>query len=489
MERLPDLAGLTHEQKDEIIHALRDLVVVLREEVVGLKAEMANLKAEVAGLRGQLAKNSRNSSIPSSAEGLKKTKSMRKKGSRPPGGQPGHKGSTLKQIVHPDHVEDHPLPGVCDACGGKLAGEATTDIRQVFDLPPVAMEVTEHRIHHLRCSCGKLHRSEFPADVSAPVQYGPGVKALAVYLTQHHMLPVARTAQVLGDLYGVPISAGTVQSMIAEAGTILAPTVERIADAVAQARVAGADESGFRVAGKLSWLHTAVTDALTWLGVHAKRGKIAFEDFGLLSRIKGTLVHDGWSSYRELDCAHALCNAHHLRELTFVHEECGQAWAKHMIDLLVASHHETVAAHGKPLTDIRIRTIRADYDAILAEAATANPEKPANGKRGRTAQTVPFNLYRRLRDHADDVLRFTTDPLVPFSNNLAEQAIRMPKVKHKIAGCFRTTDGAHDFCTIRSYLATLQKQHMDLFSSLVQAFKGNVPQPGFSAYHLLSRPE
>ena len=296
MERLPDLAGLTHEQKDEIIHALRDLVVVLREEVVGLKAEMANLKAEVAGLRGQLAKNSRNSSIPSSAEGLKKTKSMRKKGSRPPGGQPGHKGSTLKQIAHPDHVEDHPLPGVCDACGGMLAGEATTDIRQVFDLPPVAMEVTEHRIHHLRCSCGKLHRSEFPADVSAPVQYGPGVKALAVYLTQHHMLPVARTAQVLGDLYGVPISAGTVQSMIAEAGTILAPTVERIADAVAQARVAGADESGFRVAGKLSWLHAAVTDALTWLGVHAKRGKIAFEHFGLLSRIKGTLVHDGWKS-------------------------------------------------------------------------------------------------------------------------------------------------------------------------------------------------
>jgi len=152
-----------------------------------------------------------------------------------------------------------------------------------------------------------------------------------------------------------------------------------------------------------------------------------------------------------------------------------------MIDLLVAYHHETVAAQGKPLTDLRIRIIRADFDAILAKAVAANPEKPASGKRGRTAQSAPFNLYRRLREHADDVLRFTTDPLVPFSNNLAEQAIRMPKVKHKIAGCFRTTKGAQNFCTIRSYLATLQKQHAHLFQSLVQVFKGNVPQPRFSA--------
>jgi transposase len=481
MERLPDLAGLTHEEKDEVIHALWDVVTGLRQEVVGLKAEVASLKAEVADLRGQLAKNSRNSSIPSSAEGLKKTKSMRKKGSRPPGGQPGHTGSTLKQVAQPDHVVDHPLPEVCDACGESLTGQATTECRQVFDLPPVTMEVTEHRRHALRCTCGKLHRSEFPAEVTAPAQYGPGVKALAVYLTQHHMLPVARTANVLADLYGVPISAGTVQAMIGEAGARLVPTVACIADAVAQADVAGADESGFRVAGKLNWLHTAVTEALTWLGLHAKRGKVAFTDFGLLYRLTGTLIHDGWASYRELSCAHALCNAHHLRELTFVHEECGQAWAKRMIDLLVAAHHETVATNGKPLTAMRLQIIRANFAAILAEAAIANPEKPASGRRGRTAQSVPFNLYRRLRDHADDALRFTTNPLVPFSNNLAEQAIRMPKVKHKIAGCFRTTEGAQAFCTIRSYLATLQKQHFDLFPSLVQVFKGNVPQPRFSA--------
>lgn len=474
MESLPDLAGLTHSQKDEIIHVLWDMVTTLRKEV-------AELKTEVADLRGQLAKNSRNSSIPSSAEGLRKTKSMRKKGTRPPGGQPGHKGSTLKQSADPDHIVDHPLPPICDACGVALIDGAVSETRQIFDLPPVKMNVTAHHVRQALCTCGKRHRSEFPAGIVAPVQYGPGVKALAVYLTQHHMLPVARTAQLLCDLYGLPISAGTIQAMIGEASIVLTPTVARIADAVARARVAGADESGFRVAGKLNWLHTAVTDALTWMGIHAKRGKIAFESFGLLHRFAGTLVHDGWASYRELSCAHALCNAHHLRELTFVHEECHQPWAKRMIDLLVAAHHETIVAQGRPLSAVRIQAIRSRYETLLAEGDVANPAaESVSGKRGRTAQSVPFNLLRRLRVHANDVLRFTTDPNVPFSNNLAEQAIRMPKVKHKVAGCFRTFEGAQAFCTIRSYLATLQKQHGNLLLSLVQSFQGNVPQPRLS---------
>ena len=472
MESLPDLSGLTHSQKDEIIHVLWDMVTALRKEVAELKTEVANLK-------GQLAKNSRNSSIPSSAEGLKKTKSMRKKGTRPPGGQPGHPGSTLKKVPHPDYVVDHPLSPTCDACGARLR-DAMTETRQVFDLPMVKMVVTEHQTHQARCTCGKIHRSAFLDDVGAPVQYGPGVKALAVYLTQHHMLPVARSAELLCDLYGVPISAATIMAMISEANTMLTPTVDHIADAITHADVAGADESGFRVAGKLNWLHTAVTEALTWMGVHAKRGKIAFGAFGILYRFTGTLVHDGWASYRELSCQHGLCNAHHLRELTFVHEECHQPWAGRMIELLVAAHHETIAAQGHTLTKARIRAICSAYESVLAEGELANPAAAVSGRRGRTAQSVPFNLLRRLRDHADDVLRFTTDPEVPFSNNLAEQAIRMPKVKQKIAGCFRTVEGAQSFCTIRSYLATLQKQHFDLFSSLVQAFKGNVPQPRFS---------
>lgn len=473
MEELPDLTGFTHEQKDALIHFLWRTVCELRQEV-------ARLNARVSELEGQLAKNSRNSSKPPSAEGLRKPKSLRKSGERPPGGQPGHPGSTLKRSAHPDRVVDHPLPPTCDACGRPLVGKPCTDVRQVFDLPPVHVEVTEHRIGEALCACGKRHRSLFPPMVVAPVQYGEGIKALAVYLTQHHMLPIERTSQLLFDLYGVPISGATILGIIREADIVLSPTAARIGQAVAQAPVAGADESGLRVAGKLHWLHTAVTDALTWMGFHARRGKEAFTSFGILTEFAGTLVHDGWAPYRDLSCAHALCNAHHLRELTFVHEVCGQPWAGQMIDLLVAAQKETTLANGQPLAAERIRAIRRQYAAILATGIAANPPAPDSGRRGRTAQSFPLNLLRRLRDHADDVLRFTIDPNVPFSNNFAEQAIRMPKVKQKVSGCFRTPAGAQAFCTIRSYLATLQKQGFDLFHSLVSAFHGSVPQPRFS---------
>jgi transposase len=420
MEELPDLTGFTHEQKDALIHFLWRTVCELRQDV-------ARLNARVFELEGQVAKNSRNSSKPPSSEGLRKPKSLRKSGERPPGGKPGHPGSTLKRTSDPDHVVDHLLPPTCDACGRPLAGKICADVRQVFDLPPVHVEVTEHRICEVLCACGKRHRSLFPPAVVAPVQYGEGIKALVVYLTQHHMLPIDRTGQLLFDLYGVPISSATILGMIREADTVLSPTTTRIGLAVAHAPVAGADESGLRVAGKLNWLHTAVTDTLT-----------------------------------------------------FVHEVCGQPWAQQMIELLVAAQKETTATNGQPLTAKRIRAIRRQYKTILEAGEAANPPAPASGQRGRTAQSFPVNLLRRLRDHADDVLRFTIDPNVPFSNNIAEQAIRMPKVKQKVSGCFRTPEGAQAFCTIRSYLATIQKQGFDLFQSLVLAFQGNVPQPRFS---------
>jgi transposase len=212
------------------------------------------------------------------------------------------------------------------------------------------------------------------------------------------------------------------------------------------------------------------------MGIHPKRGKQAFDAFGLLAAFVGTLVHDGWKSYRELACTHALCNAHHLRELTSLFEERGQAWAKRLIEMLVAAAHE-VAASGGSLAADRIAYFRTLYWEIITEGEAANPRAPPSGKRGRTRQSKAVNLLQRLRDYADDVLRFMTDDGVPFTNNLAEQAVRMPKVKQKISGCFRTLVGAQSFCTIRSYLDTLRKQGANPFLALVQTFQGNVPQP------------
>jgi len=257
--------------------------------------------------------------------------------------------------------------------------------------------------------------------------------------------------------------------------------------AAVNADVLHADETGLRVAKKLHWLHVLATDTLTWIGCHPKRGTEAFDALALLQQFKGVLLHDGWMPYKALQCQHALCNAHHLRELTYLLEEQSQAWAGDMIELLShASHLDNVnCADGQsPIYNSQkyqgeVRDLRDLYEAILAQAEVDNPVVPSTGKRGRPKQSKATNLIGRLRDYKDDVWRFMTQPDVPFTNNLAEQTVRMPKVKQKVSGCFRTLPGAQTYCVIRSYCATMHKQGVNVFESLVVAFKGAPPQPCF----------
>lgn len=464
MKSLPDLDRLSVTEKDDLIRALF--------------ARVQELMAKVAELEGRLALNSRNSSKPPSTEGYAKPKpkSLRTPGQNPTGGQKGHEGYTLKKAERPDHIVIHTPPTICDECGSLLLEATVAETRQVFDLPPTHYEVTEHRVLEARCACGKRHRGAFPEGVNAPVQYGPRLKAAAVHLTQHHMLPAQRTADLMGDLGGLPLSDATVLAAVAAARERLEPTVTAIGQAIVAAPIVHADETGLRVDGKLHWLHVLATGLLTWMGIHPKRGKKALEAFGLLTSFIGTLIHDGWKPYRDLVCQHALCNAHHLRELTYLFEEMGQSWAKRLIGMLVDACHEVTAAGG-PLAADRIAHFRSRYWEIIAEGEAANPRAPPSGKRGRTRQSKAVNLLHRLRTYADDVLRFMTDPGVPFTNNLAEQAVRMPKVKQKVSGCFRTLTGAQSFCIVRSYLDTLRKQGAHLFHALTLTFQGNVPQP------------
>jgi transposase len=471
MNSLPDLDRLSIAEKDALIRAQFAQIQVLT-------AEVAALRAKVAELEGHLALNSRNSSKPPSAEGYgkPKPKSLRRSGKDPRGGQQGHEGHTLKRAESPDHIVLHAPPATCDACGLPLPEARVAETRQVFDLPPMHYEVTEHRVLEARCACGKWHRGEFPEGVNAPVQYRPRLKAGVVHLTQHHMLPAQRTAELMGDLFDLPLSDATVLAAVEEACERLEPTVRAIGQAISAAPIAHADETGMRVAGKLHWLHVLATTGLTWMGIHPKRGKKAFDAFGLLRAFVGTLVHDGWKPYRDLACRHALCNAHHLRELTYVFEQMGQSWANRLIEMLIAACQEVTAAGGSLAAD-RIAHFRSLYREILAEGEAANPRAPPSGKRGRTRQSKAVNLLHRLRTYTDDVLRFMTDPGVPFTNNLAEQAVRMPKVKQKVSGCFRTLRGAQSFCIVRSYLDTLRKQGANLFHALTQTFQGHVPQP------------
>ncbi|MCW8170970.1 IS66 family transposase [Verminephrobacter aporrectodeae subsp. tuberculatae] len=439
-------------------------------------------------LQARLNLNSRNSSKPPSSDGLNKPqpKSLRKAGQRPVGGQKGHKGHTLSQVAEPNVVVTHAPPEHCDVCHGSLGQASVVEARQVHDLPDLRYQVIEHRVLQWICNCGKTHRGAFPADVTTAVQYGPRAKAAAVHLNQYQMLPLKRTGQVMGDLFDMPMSEATILSANAEAAQVLAPTVAAIAQELVNQPIVHADETGLRVNKSLHWLHALVTEKLTWLGRHEKRGMTAFVEHGFLPLFKGTLVHDGWASYRRLGSRHSLCNAHHVRELTYVHEQLKQDWAGRSIKVLLSANsliHQLRAQgqidYAAPEHQLQVQVLRGLFEATLVEGDLLNPREQANGQRGRIKQSKAANLIGRLRDYSDDVWRFMTDPNVPFTNNVAEQAVRMPKVKQKISGCFRTSDGADIYCIIRSYLATLNKQGAKLFDALTQAFQGAPVQPRF----------
>lgn len=464
-----DLSKLSHAEKDALI--------------LSLFATIEELKATVAALEAKLAANSGNSNRPPSSDGLRKgppkPHSLRGKSGKKSGGQPGHPGKHLAWSENPNQIIVHATPSRCDACQSPLPEPRLGAARQIVDLPAIQAVVTEHRVLETQCSCGKLHRGSFPDGVNAPVQYGPKAQALAVYLTQQHMLPVERTASLMNDVFGLSFSDGSVVQAIADAAEILAPTVATIAQAVAAAPVAHADETGMRVESKLHWLHTVATSGLTWIGVHRRRGHEAMTELGVLPNFRGILVHDGWEPYRHLDCVHALCNAHHLRELKAI-EEAGQSWAARMGKLLQAACHEVNGCSDARLSQRRLARYRRGYHVLLRLGERLNPLRPSSGKRGRTKQSSATNLLRRLREHEDDVLRFASDTQAPFTNNLAEQAIRMPKVKQKISGGFRTKQGAERFCVIRSYLETLRKQGCHVIDALNQAFSGAILQPRFA---------
>ena len=483
MQELPDLSQLSHSQKDELIRLLWSMIQ-------GQAKQIAALQLQVADVQSRLNKNSRNSSKPPSSDGLHKPapKSLRVAGENTTGGQKGHPGRTLSQATEPDKVVVHGVPDQCQSCDRKLPFAYVSETRQVFELPVLQFEVTEHHVMQSICSCGHVHTAEFPSGVNASVQYGPRAQAAMVHLNQNHAVSVQRTAALMKDFFGLPVSQATVIKAGVASAAILKPTAEAIGQAAVNAEVLHADETGLRVAKKLHWLHVLATHTLTWMGCHPKRGTEAFDALALLQQFKGVLVHDGWMPYKALQCQHALCNAHHLRELTYLLEEQGQAWAGDMIELLShASHLDNVnCADGQsPKYDSQkyqgdVRDLRDLYEAILAQAQADNPVVPATGKRGRPKQSKATNLIGRLRDYTEDVWRFMTQPDVPFTNNLAEQTVRMPKVKQKVAGCFRTLKGAQTYCVIRSYCATMQKQGANVFESLVAAFNGAPTQPCFS---------
>jgi transposase len=464
-----------------------------REELIALvaalRAEIAALKARLAELDRRLGLNSANSGKPPSSDGLKKpprTRSLREPSDKPPGGQHGHLGETLRQIAVPDSIVEH-FPSSCTACGAAVTPAMSSghSARQVFDLPdPRPLVVTEHRAHDCVCErCGAHSRAAFPQGVNAPVQYGPTIAAFVLYLLHYQLLPEDRLVELMADLFGVKLVAATVARMSRTGAARLQDFVTAVRDLVAGAAVKHMDETGFRIAGTTQWLHVACTALLTFYRVCAKRGS-------LLANVIGIVVHDHWKPYYTMpNVLHALCNAHHLRELKALIDIEKEDWARQMQVLLRRAAHAVNLARerdgvvkSRVLTKRLIACFERRYDAIIAEGLAfhlaqaplqcgqrAPPAVETKGrKRGRKPRRTGHNLLLRLTGRKPDVLRFLNDPNVPFTNNQAERDVRMMKVKQKISGGFRSLEGAMDFAVIRSFISTAKKQGWNVLQALTE---------------------
>ena len=425
-------------------------------------------------LANRLNLNSTNSSQPPSSDPNRKKKSKSKTGKKP-GGQKGHVGTTLKKIDDPDKIKEinidrRKLPA------GQYR-QVGFESRQVFDID-ISRVVTEYRAQILEDANGKQFIATFPEGVTKSVQYGTGLKAHSVYMSQFQLIPYNRVQDYFADQLHIPVSEGSIFNFNMEAFRLLADFENHVKTKLAVSDVAHADETGINIGGKRHWLHCVSNDDWTFYHPHQKRGLDAINDMGILPEFKGILCHDHWKPYYKIDCTHALCNAHHLRELTRAFEQDGQKWAQELSNLLVTINNKVIDAGGA-LDAVNARKYRLKYRKIIKKGEIECPEpvRPKKkGKRGRIKKSKSRNLLVRLRDYENDTLRFMENALVPFSNNLGENDIRMTKVQQKISGCFRSIDGAKIFCLVRSYLSTCRKQGIKSSHALALLFNGKLPE-------------
>ena len=460
--------------------AIVDLVLALWDRVEALEAKVAAME-----------RNSRTSSKPPSSDkgnfsNPPKPKSQRTKSGKKPGGQKGHRGATLRKSDAPDHIVEHRLDerAVCPKCGAVLKGASCSapleaqacECRQVFELPAIKIEITEHRAEKLICErCGEVVAAGFPEGVNAPVQYGPGVRGAALYLGDYQFIPYQRLAETFAELFGCPISQGTLANFIKRGGEDASVAMVPVREALVEATVAHGDETGCTLHGRRHWLHVFSTASLTCYHIDAKRGGEAMERMGLLAKFRGNLLHDFLSAYYRFEnCSHFLCNAHLIRELTYLHEQMDQPWAADMIGLLLEAKELRDRQTSLPPGSRRVigpktlGRIRARYDEILLEGEAINPEPPPPPKprRGRKKRSKPLNLLIRLDERYEEIMGFFENEDVPFDNNQAERDLRMMKIREKISGTFRSETHARAFCDIRSVISSIRKQSREMLGSL-----------------------
>ena len=438
-----------------------------------LKSSIKVLLLLVTLLVNRLGLNSKNSSKPPSMD-PNRQKKPRGKGDRKPGGQQGRSGTTLSPVPDPDEIKILPVDRSVLPLGRYQ--EAGYESRQVIDLI-VSRVVTEYRAEILKDQRGNRYVAPFPEGVTRPVQYGNSVKVNAVYMSQYQLIPYNRIEDHFLEQLHIPVSGGSIYNFNQEAYERLEHFDQWVRMQLAVSAVLHVDETGVNVGGRRNWLHSASNADWTCFFPHAKRGTEAMDAMGILPTFRGILCHDHWKPYFKYGAFHALCNAHHLRELESAFEQDKQQWAAKMSDLLKEINKAVLDAGGVP--SVESKRYRKRYRKLLAEADRECPapkEAQRQGSRGKIPRSKARNLLERLRDYENDVLRFMDEPDVPFSNNQAENDIRMTKVQQKISGCFRSWDGALIFCRIRSYLSTCRKQGITATEALTLLFDGKSPE-------------
>lgn len=455
-----------------------EIIDKLLARIAELEALVAKQAIEIAELKRRLNKNSSNSSKPPSSDGLKKlarTSSLREQGKNKSGGQHGHKGTTLEQVADPNHIITHALEQ-CPDCSQSLAHKSVQRIikRQIFDLPPINVEVTEHRVEIKYCSsCQRQVASAFPRAVKAPVQYGDRVRSWVVYYQNQHLIPEDRVQQLFTDMYNLPISTASIAAFSQRAYNRLQRFELNVLALAKEAPIKNLDETGFRVAGKTQWMHTLSTPDCTYYHFSPKRKS-------LIDGVKGIVVHDHWRPYYQMPgVIHALCNQHHLRELKALVEHDKEIWAARMSKLLKLMLRCRHRYGDNAIPKNQLNRLERIYNSIITQALIWHESQPPLKLqkiiKGRPKHRHGHNLLLRLKNHREEVLRFLHDPSIPFTNNDAERDLRMVKCKQKVSCGFRTAAGAEYFARIRGFISTARKQGWDILESIHTALSSSLP--------------
>ena len=472
---------------EDFVRHLMEQNIALTKQVDELNATVKELTQTIKELKEQLNKNSNNSSKPPSSDGLKKPpvnkdRSLRQKSGKKRGAQNGHDGVNLSVIAEPDHVEHH-MHSDCKSCPYHdrcLEKACVRETRHEIDAE-VSVNITAHELVVVG-SCplhGGERAGDFPSNIKATVQYGKNLQAMVVAFNTVGAVSINRTHEILGSVFNIPLSTGTIKNMVTRCADSLAPTYEKIRQAMVNLGLVHCDETGTRIDGKTWWGHNASDRDFTFLSVDRKRGRIGMDAAGILPDFHGIIVHDCWGSYwKYQDALHAVCCAHLLRELTGVEENHPeQKWATRFKELLIAMKKvkdKALAAGKDEVSYYHLHKFDKQYDEILKTAYEENPlPEPTAKKRGRQKRSKVLNLICRLENYKASVCLFIRNLCVPFDNNQAERDLRMIKVKTKVSGCFRSEEGAQEYLTIMSYIGTAHKHGINAFTAIREALNGN----------------